>query len=94
MQKGTQTFDKHSDKQMSSASERGDALALGLHTVVKKYKFIPTLYMMCNVLPLVSWLNRDFQYSAIDLPAMQKYVSSTTTSLSLVKEQPGPCLRK
>ena len=76
------------------ASNRGDALALGLHTVAKKYKFIATLYMMCDVLPLVSWLSRIFQFSAIDLSAMHKYVPSTTTSLSLLKEQLGPCLRK
>ena len=76
------------------ASERRDTLAFGLHTVVKKYKFIATSYMMCDVLPLVSRLSCIFQYSTIDLSAMHKYVSLTTTSLSLLKEQPGPCLKK
>ena len=55
------------------ATERGDALARGLCKIVKKYKFIATLYMMCDVLPVVSHLSRTFQYSALDLSGMHKY---------------------
>ena len=39
------------------AAERGDALAVGLSRVVKHYKFVASLYMMCDVLPKLSRLS-------------------------------------
>ena len=71
------------------ASERGDALAIGLCKVVKQYNFISTLYMMCDILPPVSRLSRMFQSSTIDLGMMDSLVSSTIQSLELLKQQDG-----
>ena len=62
------------------ASERGDALAVGLCKVVKEYNFISSLYMymMCF-----------FQSSTIDLGMMDSLVKSTIQTLELLKEQNG-----
>ena len=51
-------------------------------------------YFVHDVLPVVSHLSHIFQYSALDLFGMHKYVTSTTTNLSLLKDRPGPCLKK
>ena len=59
------------------ASERGDALAQGLSKVIKSYSFIATLYMMCDILPLVTRLSHIFQISDVDLTARHKYVTTT-----------------
>ncbi len=42
------------------ATERGDALAVGLSRVVKHYNFVSSLYMMCDVLPKVSRLIKPY----------------------------------
>ena len=47
--------------------KKGQALALGLCKVVKQYNFMSTLYMMCDILSVVSRLSRTFQSSTIDL---------------------------
>ena len=39
------------------AEERGDALAHGLSRVVRQYSFVATLYMMCDILPVISRLS-------------------------------------
>ena len=65
----------------SEAEERGQALAHGLCKVVKQFKFIATLYMMCDVLPVVSHLSRIFQYPDIDLSVLQKLESTTIKEL-------------
>ena len=45
------------------AEERGDAAAVGLYNVVRKYNFVASLYMMCDVLPAVSCLSCILQSS-------------------------------
>ncbi len=64
------------------ASERGEAIAVGLSRVVQTFKFIATLYMMCDVLPKVARLSRIFQLSAIDLSQLNAHVSVTVQSLN------------
>ncbi len=76
------------------AAERGQALAVGLSRVVKQYKFLFTLYMMCDILPIVSHLSRVFQASTLDLSTLDKMVSSTIESLQLLCDQPGVFIRK
>lgn len=63
------------------ATERGDALAVGPSKVVKKYHFIASLYLMCNVLPKVSRLSRIFQLSIIDMSELHKHVSTALDAL-------------
>ena len=69
------------------AGERGQALAIGLCKVVKHYDFISTLYMMCDVLPLVSRLSQVFQSSLVDLSTIHDVVSSTIENLRLLSDQ-------
>ncbi len=52
------------------ATERGDALAAGSNRVVKRYNFVASLYMMCDVLPKVSRLSRTFQFSTMDMSSL------------------------
>lgn len=70
------------------ASERDDALALGLCKVVKEYNFIASLYTMCDVLP-VSHPSCIFQSSTIDLGMMDSQVKSTIPTFELPKEENG-----
>ena len=53
------------------ASERGDALAIGLSKVVKQYNFVASLYMMCDVLPKISQLSCIFQFSVIEVSELE-----------------------
>jgi len=46
----------------NEAEEREQALAHSLCKVVKQLKFVATLYMMCDMLPVVSHLSQIFQY--------------------------------
>ena len=76
------------------AEERGQALAVGLCKVVKKYTFIATLYMLCDILPTISRLSCIFQSSTIDLSALDNLVSSTIESVQLLCSQAGNFARK
>ena len=71
------------------AVERGEALAVGLSKVVKRYNFVATLYTMCDVLPKVSRLSRIFQLSAIDVSELNNQVKTTTESLEMLIVHPG-----
>lgn len=75
------------------ASERGDALAVGLCKVVKEYNFISSLFM-CDVLPPVTHLSCIFQSSTIDLGVMDSQVKSTIQTLELLQERSGVFTKK
>ena len=70
--------------------ERGDALATGLSSVVRKYNFVASLYMMCDVLPPVSCLSCVLQSSHIDLSQLHLLVLSTIEALELLCLSKGP----
>ena len=72
------------------AQERGDALAIGLSNVVRKYNFVASLYMMCDILPPVSRLSCILQSSHIDLSQLHSLVSSTIETLELLCLSKGP----
>ena len=76
------------------AQERGDALAHGLSKVVKSYRFIATVYMMNDVLPVVSRLSCALQASHLDLSVLHGLVVSTTQTLQLFTDNPGVNLKK
>ena len=76
------------------AEEHGDALALGLWNVIKKYDFIATLYMMCDVLPIVNRLSWILQATDIDLSQLHGLVSSTVDGLKELKTSNGIYLGK
>ena len=66
------------------AEERGDALAIGLSNVVRKYNFVSSLYMMCDVI-YTSCLTRVLQSSHIDLSQLHLVVLSTIVPLHVSK---------
>ena len=66
------------------AEERGDALVVGLHNVVRKYTFVASLYMMCDVLPTVTRLSCALQASCIDMSQLHFLVTSTVEALELL----------
>lgn len=72
------------------AEERGDALAVGLHNVVRKYNFIASLYMMCDILPTVTRLSCALQASCIDVSQLHLLVTSTIEALELLCTSKGP----
>ena len=76
------------------AEERSDALAHRLSKVVRKYKFIATLYMMCDILPPITRLSCVLQSTSIDLSQLHMLVSSTIYSLEMLCRNPGFQLNK
>ena len=70
--------------------ERGDALAVGLHNVVRKYNFIASLYMMYDILPTVTRLSCTLQASCIDVSQLHLSVTSTIEALELLCTSKGP----
>lgn len=76
------------------AQERGDALAHGLYKVVRNYNFVATLYMMNDVLPIVSRLSRTLQTSELDLSVLHGLVTSTTETLQQLVDNPGVYMKK
>lgn len=71
------------------AEERGYALAVGLHNVVRKYSFVASLYMMCNILPTVTRLSCALQASCIDVSQLHLLVISTIEALELLCTSKG-----
>ena len=71
------------------AQERGDALALGLSKVVRMYNFIATLYMMCDVLPVITRLSCKLQTASIDLSSLHSLVQCTVQTLQLLRDFTG-----
>lgn len=72
------------------AEQRGDALAVGLHNVVRKYSFVASLYMMCDILPTVTRLSCALQASCIDVFQLHLLVTSTIEALELLCTSKGP----
>ena len=69
-------------------------LAVGLSKVVKWYKFIASLYLMCDTLPIVSRLSRLFQVATIDMSVLHKHVTTTLEGLQLLLSTDGEYLHK
>lgn len=71
------------------STERNDAQALGLLKFVCTYKFVACLYMMSDVLPILSHLSKLFQKKSLDFSLIQPLVTSTTTQLEVLQSRPG-----
>ncbi|XP_006825057.1 zinc finger protein 862-like [Saccoglossus kowalevskii] len=62
-------------------SERHDATAAGLASFLKEYKFVATLYMLCDILPHLTRLSLLFQRGNVVLSLIDPVVSSTITTI-------------
>ena len=71
------------------ADGREDALAVGLHNVVRKHNFVASLYMMCDILPTVTRLSCALQASCIDVSQLHLLVTSTIEALELLCTSKG-----
>ena len=61
---------------------------------MKKYKFIASLYLVCDALPTVSRLSRIFQPTTIDMSDLRKHVAVTLEGLRLLLSTNGEYLSK
>ena len=69
--------------------ERGDAPAHGVSKVVRQYNFIASLYMMCDILPVITRLSCVIQSTSIELSQLHMLVSSTIRTLKMYRTNPG-----
>ena len=76
------------------ATERNDAQALGLSKFISTYKFVASLYMMSDVLPILSHLSKLFQNQNLDFSLIRPLVKSTVTQLETLKTVPGAFFRQ
>ena len=74
--------------------ENDDAVARGLLYAMKTYRFVATLYFLCDVVPILTTLSLMFQKENVSLTAILPSVNATISSLNLLKNQPGPNLQK
>lgn len=58
------------------------------------YKFVATLYLLSDVLPILTTLSLVFQKENVPLTAILPNVNATIASLNLLKTQPGLYLKK
>lgn len=71
------------------ATERNDAPALGLRKFTCTYQFVASLYMMSDILPILSHLSRLFQKKSLDFSLIKPLIKSTVTHLETLKAVPG-----
>ena len=76
-----------------AAAENDDATARGLYNAMKTYKFVATLYLLSDVLPILTTLSLVFQKENVLLTAILPNVNATIASLNLLKTQSGLYLK-
>lgn len=74
--------------------EKGDAVARGLLQAPKCYTFVATLYLLSDVLPLLSKLSLIFQRENIDVCVVRPVVSSTIAAVKILRDTPGAYLKQ
>lgn len=56
---------------------------------MKYYKFVATLYLLSDVLQLLSKLSLVFQKENVDLTVVKPIVNATIASLKTLRDSPG-----
>ena len=79
---------------LEQATAEDDAVARGLLYAMKTYKFVATLYLLSDVLPILTTLSLVFQKENVPLTAILPNVNATIASSNLLKTQPGLYLQK
>ena len=69
-------------------------MARGLLQTLKCYKFVATLYLLSDVLSLLSKLSLIFQKENIDLCVVRPAVSSTIAAVKVLRDTPGVYLKQ
>ncbi|CAG2212072.1 unnamed protein product [Mytilus edulis] len=70
-----------------------DATALGLYKKVKQVKFIATIYILDEILPLLSIVSKTFQKGTIDLFKIGPTLEYTKEQLNKVMESESPIVK-
>jgi hypothetical protein len=70
---------------LDRAAAEDDAVARGLLYAMKTYKFVATMYLLSDVLPIVTTLSLVFQKENVPLTAILPHVNATIASLNLQK---------
>ena len=76
------------------ADERGDPAALGLVHMIKTYRFVATLHLLCDVLPHLSRLSKAFQKRDVNLAHIEPMLKATIATLTKLRKERGPHLKK
>ena len=74
--------------------ERGDAKALGLQAMVREYRFVATMLLMCDTLPHVTRMSKCFQLTDCDYSLIPSILATTLASLEQLKTHDGLNLSK
>ena len=74
--------------------ERGDAKALGLQAMVREYRFVATMLLMCDALPHVTRMSKCFQLTDCDYSPIPSILATTLASLEQLKTHDGLNLSK
>ena len=64
-------------------------MAHGLVQAINCYKFVATIYLLSDVLPLLSNLSLVFQKENVNLIVVKLVVSGTIESLKALSDKPG-----
>ena len=75
-------------------AEKDDAVARGLVHAIKCYKFVATIYLLSDVLPLLCKLSLVFQKENVDLCVVKPLVTATLASLKILRDKPGVYLKQ
>ena len=67
----------------------GDAEAYGLSKLLCTYKFVASLYMLCDILHAVAKLHGSLQSKELNLATVPVMVSGTIKRLQELKEHPA-----
>ena len=76
-----------------AVAEDDNAVARGLLHAMKTYKFVATLYLLSDMLPILTTLSLVFQKENVSLTAILPNVNATIASLNLLS-QPGIHLQR
>ena len=71
----------------------GQPMAIPIYTVLP-YCVIATVYLLSDILPLLTTINLVFQREHVNLTAIEPKVNSMVAALKLLKLHPGPHFKK
>ena len=70
---------------LEELSHSGDATALGLATLLKRYEFIAGVFFMAEILPILSRLSKTFQLENLNFASVKPALDRAKASLSALR---------
>ena len=81
------------DHEAATKNTDGGAKAKGILKVVKTYKFIGVVCLLCDILSALTRCSKVFQKDSIDIQQVEDMLSATTDTLEDLCEHPGLVLQ-